>query len=131
LVIAADYPLLNIVWTMLVFFAWVIWFVILIQVFRDLFRRDDASGWTKAAWFVFVIILPFLGVLIYIGVNGKGMAERNMKDVQTAAEFAEYQRSGGGGGGATKQIADAKALLDSGAIDQAEFEKLKAQALAA
>jgi len=135
-VIAADYPLLNIIWTMLVFFAWVIWFVILIQIFRDLFRREDASGWTKAAWFLFVILLPFLGVLIYIGINGRHMAERNMKDAQTMSEFAEYQRTGGttaggGGGGATKQIADAKSLLDSGAIDQAEFEKLKAQALAA
>ena len=127
MVIAADYPLLNIIWTMLVFFAWVIWFVILIQIFRDLFRRDDVSGWGKAGWMLFVIILPFLGVLIYIGVNGKGMAERNMKDVQTASEFAEFQAKGGG---ATAQIADAKALLDSGAIDQAEFDKLKAQALA-
>lgn len=127
MVIAADYPLLNIIWTMLVFFAWVIWFVILIQIFRDLFRRDDASGWKKAAWFLFVIVLPFLGVLIYIGINGRHMAARNMKDAQTMSEFAEFQAKGGG---ATAQIADAKQLLDSGAIDQAEFDKLKAQALA-
>jgi hypothetical protein len=127
LVIAADYPLLNIIWTMLVFFAWVIWFTILITVFRDLFRRHDVSGWGKAAWMFFVIVIPFLGVLIYVGANGKGMAERNMKDVQTAADFADFQTKGGG---ATAQIADAKALLDSGAINQGEFDTLKAQALA-
>jgi hypothetical protein len=95
LVIAADYPLLNIIWTMLVFFAWVIWFFVLITVFRDLFRRQDISGWGKAAWMLFVIVLPFLGVLIYIGVHGSGMAERNMQDAQLAAEFAEFQRARG------------------------------------
>jgi len=129
MVIAADYPLLNIIWTMLVFFGWVIWFFILIAVFRDLFRRNDIGGWGKAGWILFVIILPFLGVLIYIGVHGRGMSERNMKDVQTAAEFADYQRAGGGAS-PTARIAEAKQLLDTGAINQEEFDRLKAQALA-
>lgn len=126
MVIAADYPLLNIIWTMLVFFAWVIWFFVLITVFRDLFRRDDVSGWGKAGWLLFVIVLPFLGVLIYIGLHGKGMTERNIQDAQTASEFVDFQRTGGAAG----QIAKAKELLDSGAIDQGEFDRLKAQALA-
>jgi hypothetical protein len=130
MVIAADYPLLDIIWTMFVFFAWVIWFTILIAVFRDLFRRDDISGWGKAAWMFFVIVLPFLGVLIYVGVHGKGMSQRNQRDVQTATEFAEFQRGGGATGSPTSQIAEAKNLLDAGTIDQAEFGRLKAQALA-
>ena len=129
MVIAADYPLLNIIWTMLVFFGWVIWFFILIAVFRDLFRRNDIGGWGKAGWILFVIILPFLGVLIYIGVHGRGMAERNTAEVQQAAEFADYQRTGGAGASPTARIADAKRLLDSGAITQDEFDRLKAQAL--
>ena len=129
--LAYDYPLLGVFWSMFWFFMWVLWFIILFRIIVDIFRSHDMGGFVKALWLLFVILLPFLGVLIYIGINGRHMAERNMKDAQTMAEFAEYQRAGGGGGGATKQIADAKALLDSGAIDQAEFEKLKAQALAA
>ena len=127
MIIATDYPLLDIIWTMLVFFGWVIWFFILITVFRDLFRRHDVSGWGKAAWVVLCVFLPYIGVLAYLIVHGKGMAERNAQDVQTAAEFADYQRSGGN---RVSQIADAKQLLDSGAITQEEFDRLKAQALA-
>ena len=78
MLIAADYPLLDITWTMLVFFDWVIWFWILIKVLSDVFRRRDMSGWAKAGWTLFVIVLPFLGVLIYVGTNGQEMAERDL-----------------------------------------------------
>jgi hypothetical protein len=118
---------------MIVFFAWVIWFWILITILADLFSRHDISGWGKAAWTIFVIILPFLGVLIYLITQGKSMAERRNKAIE-ANEAAVDERirsvTGGGEGGAAAEIARAKELLDSGAIDQAEFDKLKRLALA-
>ena len=84
MLLAADYPFLDVLWTMFIFFLWVIWFWILITVFADLFRRHDTSGFVKVAWIVFVIILPFLGVFIYLIVNGQGMADRNVKAVEAA-----------------------------------------------
>lgn len=129
--IAADYPFLDVLWTMLVFFGWVIWFWILIVVLSDLFRRHDVSGWGKAAWTVFVIVLPFLGVLVYVIAQGKGMAERRNADIQTnKAAFDDYVRNVAHDGGPANQIAQAKQLLDNGAIDQAEFEQIKRRALA-
>ena len=128
--VAADYPFLDVLWTMLVVFLWIIWFWILIQVFADLFRRHDISGWGKAAWMIFVILLPFLGVFIYLITQDKGMAERNVKDVKAAqAEFDTYVKSVAGGGAAS-EIEKAHALLSSGAITQAEFDELKRKALA-
>jgi hypothetical protein len=127
--IADDYPLLDVIWTMLVFFAWVIWFWILITVLSDLFRRHDVSGWAKAAWTLFVIVLPFLGVLVYLGTQGKGMAERHAQAAQAQkAQLDDYVRSVAGG--ATGEIAKAKELLDTGAISQAEFDQIKQKALA-
>ena len=131
--VAADYPFLDVLWTMLVIFAWVIWFWLLITVFADLFRRHDTSGGMKALWIVFVIVLPFLGVLIYLIANGTGMAERNMQQAQAQqASMDAYVRSvaSSSGGGAADEIARAKQLLDSGAITQAEFDAIKAKALA-
>ena len=129
--VAANYPFLDVMWTMLVFFAWVIWFWMLITVLSDVFRRHDISGWTKALWTVFVIILPFLGVLVYLIAESKGMAERNMAAVQTArAETDDYIRSVAGSDPA-EQIARAKELLDSGAISATEFDALKQKALTA
>ena len=130
-IFASDYPFLDILWTMLVFFGWVIWFWLLITVFSDLFRRHDISGWGKAGWIVLCIVLPFLGVLIYLGSQGKHMAERNVKLARKQqAEFDSYVRDVSGGGGATAEIARAKELLDSGAISQAEFDQIKQKALA-
>ena len=84
LVFAADYPFLDVLWTMLVFFGWVIWFWLLITVFADLFRRHDISGWGKAGWIVSCIFLPFLGVLIYLIAQGQHMAERNAEQAKAA-----------------------------------------------
>ena len=126
---AADYPFLEVLWTMLIFFAWVIWFWILITVFADLFRRRDASGWKKAAWIVFLILTPFLGVLIYLIANHEGMNERNLSRARASQEqFTEYVQSVSSGGAAS-EIEKAKGLLDSGAISQAEFDQIKAKAL--
>jgi hypothetical protein len=130
--LAADYPFLDVVWTMLIFFAWVIWFWILITVFADLFRRHDIGGGSKVLWTIFVIILPFLGVFIYLLANHQGMADRNVKQVEAAqAQSDAYIRSVAGSGGPTAEIERAKGLLDSGAITQEEFNALKAKALAA
>jgi hypothetical protein len=129
MVFAADYPFLDILWSMLVFFAWVIWFWILITIFADLFRRHDIGGWAKAGWIVLCIILPFIGALIYVGTQGQGMAERRAKDVQAAQkETDSYIRDVAGG--PTNEIAKAKELLDKGTITQAEFDQIKQKALA-
>jgi hypothetical protein len=122
----------QVMWTMLVFFAWVIFFWLLFVVFGDLFRRHDISGWGKAGWTVFVILLPFLGILIYLIAEGKGMGERRLQDAQQAqSQMDTYVRSvAGSGSGSAEEITKAKALLDSGAISQTEFDQLKAKALA-
>jgi len=129
--LAADYPLLDIIWTMLVFFGWVIWFWLLIVVFGDLFGRHDVSGWGKAGWMVLLVLLPYLGVFIYLIAQGKQMAERRAERSQAArAEFDDYVKTVATPGGAATEIEKAKQLLDSGAISQAEFDGIKAKALA-
>jgi len=132
LVIAADYPFLDILWTMLIFFGWVIWFTLLFRVFGDLFRRQDLSGWGKTGWFILVIFLPFLGVFIYLISQGQRMAERDAERAKAAqAEMADYVRSvSSDSGGAAAEIDKAHGLLQSGAISQAEFDAIKAKALA-
>jgi phospholipase D-like protein/putative oligomerization/nucleic acid binding protein len=128
----AAYGLGDVLLSMFVFFVWILWFWLLFTVFGDLFRRHDVSGWGKAGWMVFVIILPFLGVFIYLIAEGKGMAERNVKQAQQAqSQMDSYVRSVASSGSAAEDIAKAKELLDGGAITQAEFEALKAKALAA
>ena len=131
MLVASDYPFLDVVWTMVIFFVWIIWFWLLISILADIFRRHDDSGWTKTLWIIFVIVLPFLGVFIYLITQSKGMAERKLQDVkQSQQQFDDYVKSvGGGGGGAAAEIEKAKQLLDSGAITQAEFDALKAKAL--
>ena len=131
MVFAADYPFLDIFWTMIIFFSWVIWIWIVITVLVDVFSRHDTSGWGKAAWVIFVIVLPFLGVLIYLIANGKGMTERKQQQSQASrAEFDDYVKSVASSGGAAGEIEKAKQLLDSGAITQQEFDALKAKVLA-
>ena len=129
--LAADYPFLNILWSMIIFFAWVAWIWVLIMIVSDLFRRHDKSGWGKAVWLIFLILLPFIGVLAYLIANGNGMAQRNAERTQAAqAQFTDYVQSVAGTGGSANEIAKAKELLDSGAITQPEFDKLKAKVLA-
>jgi Short C-terminal domain/Phospholipase_D-nuclease N-terminal len=129
---ASSYPFLNILWTTLIFFAWVIFIWIAITVLIDVFRRKDLSGWAKAAWVIFVVIIPWIGVLVYLIVNHDGMAERRYHEAATQQQqFDEYVRqTAGSGGGAAAEIEKAKALLDSGAITQAEFDAIKSKALA-
>jgi len=128
--LASNYPFLDVVWTMFIFFGWIIWFWLLFTVFGDVFRRNDLSGWGKTGWIVFTILLPFLGVFIYLITQSSGMTERNIERGQAQqAQFDEYVRDTAGGGAAT-EIERAKKLLDSGAITQAEFDSIKQKALA-
>ena len=127
--VAASYPFMDVLWSMVIFFLFVIWIWILITVFADIFRRRDIGGGMKAVWIIFVIILPYLGVFIYLIAEGHHMAERNAATMQSArAQQDEYIKSVAGSS-AADQIAQAKTLLDSGAITQAEFDGLKAKAL--
>ena len=131
MVLAADYPFLDVLWSMLVFFAFVIWLWILFTVLGDIFRRHDISGWGKAGWTLLLVLLPYLGTFIYLVGNSKGMAERNAQRASEAqAQFDDYVRNAAGSGGATAEIERAKQLLDSGAITQAEFDAIKQKALA-
>jgi hypothetical protein len=119
-------------WTMFIFFTWILFFWLLFTVFGDLFRRTDIGGWGKAGWTIFVICVPFLGILIYLIANGHGMADRSMKQAQDAqAQMDAQVRSVAGSSGGVDQIAKAKELLDSGVLTQAEFDAIKAKALAA
>src|ERR1700759_1685260 len=116
-------------WTMFVFFMWGLWFWLLFSIFGDLFSRHDISGWAKAGWTFFVIILPFLGIFIYLIAEGKGMGERNLGKVQAQqSQMDAYVRSVASSDSSTDQIAKGKALLDAGTITQAEFDQLKAKA---
>jgi hypothetical protein len=130
-VLLAAYPQGGVLWTMFVFFMWILWFMLLFTVFGDLFRRHDIGGWGKTGWVVFVILLPFLGVFVYLIAESKGMAERNVKQAQASqADMDNYIKSVSSSSGATGEIAQAKQLLDSGAITQAEYDQIKSKALA-
>ena len=132
LAVENNYPLLEVIWTIIVFFAWVIWIWAVISILSDVFRRQDIGGWGKAGWTFLIILLPFLGVLVYLIGQGQGMAERNVERLQASQKMYEQhiREVAGGGGGAAGEIADAKALLASGDITQEEFEALKRKALA-
>jgi hypothetical protein len=126
-----SYPLLEVFWTMLIFFAFFVWIWLLFIVFADLFRRSDVSGWAKVAWIVFIIILPYLGVFVYLIAQHKGMSERSVKQQEAAqAQMDQYVKSVASKSDPAEQIANAKSLLDQGTITQAEFDQIKQKALA-
>jgi hypothetical protein len=128
--LAADYPFLDVMWSMLVFFLWIAWFWLLFMVWTDIFRRHDLSGFGKTAWLIFTIILPFLGVFVYMISNNEAMTKRNLERAQAQrAQFDDYVRDTAGGGAAA-EIERAKQLLDTGAITPEEFEAIKQKALA-
>ena len=128
----ADYTFLDVFWSMLVFFVWVLWFILLFRVIIDIFSRHDIGGFSKVLWILFVILLPFLGVFVYLIAENDGMTQRAMAKAQAQQQqMDEYVRTtAGSGGGAAAEIDKAKQLLDSGAISQAEFDAIKAKALA-
>jgi Phospholipase_D-nuclease N-terminal/Short C-terminal domain len=131
LIVASSYPFLNVLWDILIIFAWFIYLWIAITCLIDIFRRKDISGWGKAAWCIFIVLIPWIGILVYLIVNHAGMAERRYSEAATAqAQFDDYVRQTAGSGGAAGEIERAKQLLDNGTITQAEFDALKAKALA-
>jgi hypothetical protein len=132
LLLGSDYPFMDIFWTMFIFFIWIAWFMLLFRIIGDVFRRHDIGGGMKTLWIIFVIVAPFLGVFVYLIAESKGMAERDMARIQAQqTQLDDYVRSTAGSGGAAGEIAKAKGLLDSGAINQTEFDTIKAKALAA
>ena len=132
MVLGADYPFLDVFWSIVIFFLWVMWFMLLFHIIGDIFRRRDASGAKKTLWLLFVLFLPFLGVFVYLIANNDEMAQRDMERAQAAqAQFNDYVQQAAGSGGAAAEIDKAKKLLDSGAINESEFAALKAKALAA
>ena len=129
--ILADYPFLGVLWSMLVFFVWVAWFMLLFKIVGDIFRRRDIGGGMKTLWLLFVLFVPFLGVFVYLIANNDEMAKRDLERAQAAqAQFNDYVQQAAGSGGAAAEIDKAKKLLDSGAINESEFAALKAKALA-
>ena len=129
--LAADYPFLDLMWTMVVFFLWILWFWLLFTIFADIFRRRDIGGGAKTLWIIFAILLPFLGVFVYLITQNVGMTERNLERARAQRDqFDAYVRETASSGGAAAEIDKAKQLLDSGAITQAEFEAIKQKALA-
>ena len=131
--LAADYPFLDLMWTMLIFFIWILWFWLLFTVFADIFRRHDISGWGKAAWLLFTILLPFLGVFVYVIARGKGMSERDLERAQQSEQqFRSYvqQAAATSGGTTADELAKLADLRDKGVISPQEFEAQKAKILA-
>ena len=132
MILATSYPFLEVFWTLLIFFAFIIWLWILFTVFTDIFRRHDTSGFVKVLWIIFIIIIPYFGSFIYLIIEHKGMTERAIEaQKQAQAQVDQYVKSVAGPGDPTEQIAKAKQLLDSGTITQAEFDQIKQKALAA
>ncbi len=130
--ILADYPFFGVLWSMLVFFVWVAWFMLLFRIIGDIFRRRDIGGGAKTLWLIFTLFLPFLGVFVYLIANNDEMAQRDLERAQAAqAQFNDYVQQAAGSGGAAAEIDKAKKLLDSGAITQWEYEAIKTKALAA
>ena len=130
--VAANYPFLDVMWTMIVFFCWILWLWLLFAIWADIFRRHDIGGLGKTGWLLFTIILPFLGVFIYVISQSDGMTERRLGDMRAQqSQFDQYVRETAGGGGAASEIENAKRLLDAGTIDQNEFNMIKQKALTA
>ncbi|MFD8755504.1 SHOCT domain-containing protein [Kitasatospora sp. NPDC059577] len=130
---ATDYPLLNIFWTMLELFVWILWFFLLFKIITDIFRSHDLSGWGKAGWLILVILLPLIGVLIYLIARGQSMGRRDIEQArQNDAAFKAYIRdaaasdaASGGGAGHVDDLAKLADLKEKGAISEEEYQKAK------
>ena len=129
--LAASYTFLDVFWSMLVFFVWVMWFMLLFRIWGDIFSRHDLSGLGKTVWLIFTIVVPFLGVFVYLIKENDGMNQRALDRARAQqSQMDDYVRSTAGAGSPADDIEKAKQLLDSGAITQAEFDAMKAKALA-
>ena len=128
--LAYDYPILGLFWSMLIFFLFFAWLILLFRVFVDIFR-SDMGGFAKAIWSIFVILVPFLGVFLYVIVHGDGMRSRDIADAkQSEAAFQAYVQQAAGSGGVADELSKLSDLRASGALTEAEFEAQKAKLLA-
>ena len=126
-----QYPLLDAFLTMLWFFLWVLWIFLLFWIIFDIFRSKDLSGWSKALWLIFIIILPFLGVFVYLIARGGSMQDRSVRQAQAEdKQFQEYVRDAAGSGSSADEVAKLADLRDRGVITEAEFQQGKAKILA-
>jgi len=129
--LAYDYPIMGFFWSMLIFFLWIMWFIILFKVLADIFRSSDLSGVAKTLWIIFVIFLPFLGVFVYVIARGDSMTKRTIEDAANQkADFDAYVRQTAGASSSTAdELAKYAALRDQGVLTDAEFAAKKAQLL--
>jgi ABC-type multidrug transport system fused ATPase/permease subunit len=130
---AQDYPLLNLFWTMLWLFIWILWIFLLVRIILDIFRSDDLGGWSKALWVIFIIILPFIGVLVYLIARGSGMQKRDVRDARAAdQEMRSYIRSAAAATppSTAEELSKLASLRDQGVLTEAEFDTQKAKLLA-
>ncbi|MEU9079527.1 SHOCT domain-containing protein [Kitasatospora sp. NPDC004745] len=128
--LAADYPVLDIFWTTCLIFIWILWFMLLFRVFGDLFRDDSLSGWAKAAWAIFVLILPFLGVFVYLIARGKSMGQRELTEAKEREEqFRTYVRDTASAPSTTDELAKLAELHSSGKLTEEEYAAAKAKLL--
>ena len=128
----SSYPLLNVFWSIFIFFLWVLWIWLLVWIFIDIFRSRDLSGWAKALWFLFVLFIPLIGVLVYVIARGDKMQERTAREAQQQdQEWRAYAREVAGSQSSADQLAKLADLRDRGVISAEEFEREKAKILAA
>ncbi|MEV4947654.1 SHOCT domain-containing protein [Streptomyces sp. NPDC053755] len=129
--LAYDFPLLGAFWTMLWFFLWIMWFILLFRIIMDIFRDDSMSGWAKAGWLVFCIVLPFLGVFVYVIARGKNMGRREMAQARAQQEeFNAYIRdTAGSGTSSAEELAKLAEIRDKGVITEEEFRRAKEKVL--
>jgi len=126
----SSYPLLNAFWTMLWFFLWILWFFLLFRIILDIFRSKDLGGWGKAGWLIFVIILPFLGVFVYLIARGRGMSDRDVQDAQARDQaMRAYVRDAAQESSPADELAKLADLRERGVISDAEFQQSKAKVL--
>jgi hypothetical protein len=130
MLLAYDYPLLSVFWSMLIFFMWIVWLMILFRVIFDIFRSHDMGGFAKALWLLFVVFLPFLGVLVYVLARGDNMAQHTADDAaKQEAAFQKYVKETAGSSGPGDQLTQLSALHESGKLSDAEYETAKAKVL--
>ena len=129
--LAYDYPILGLFWTILICFLWIAWIILVFRIFMDIFRDHDLGGWGKALWSIFVVLVPFVGVFVYLIARGHGMAARDVRAArQDEAAFQDYVRGVAGSGGTAGELTQLAQLRDEGVITDDEFQQQKAKLLA-
>jgi hypothetical protein len=130
MVLGYDYPVLGVFWSALIIFIWIAWIFLVFRIFVDIFRSHDMGGWAKALWSIFIILVPFLGVFIYLIARGHGMAQRDVAEAQANDEaFQSYVRKAAGSGGSADELHKLADLRDRGVISEDEFAAQKAKLL--